>query len=135
MRKLMALFGAGLLFAASGILAAQTKTTSKAAKATKAGSEAAEKPKQHQATGTVVSFTDTNLMMAKGQGKAKSEWTFVRNNKTATRGTLAKDAKVTVFYHEEKGRKIAHRINVWPAPKGGEKPAKPGKPAAGKTKS
>lgn len=144
-KKFWALLTAVFLVVTSAAWAAQTKAPPKAAKEPtkaappKAKSEAMEKPKEHQATGTVVSFTDTSLVISKGTGKGKSEWTFVRNGKTTTRGTLAKDAKVTVYYHEEKDQRIAHRIKVW-APAAAEKPpaksgSQPAKSKAAKTKS
>jgi hypothetical protein len=122
--KLWALLIAALLLAATVAGAAQTKASSKPAPS-KAAS--ADKPKEHQATGKVVSFNATSLVISKGVGKKTSDWPFVLNAKTRTQGMLAKNAKVTVHYHQDKDQKIADRIKVWEA-------ASEAKPAA-KSKS
>lgn len=103
--------------------APQTKAPAKAAPAAKEKAAAAEKPKEHQATGTVVSSSSTNLVISKAVGKKKSDWTFVITPQTKTQGTVAKDAKVTVYYHEEKDQKIAHRVKVWEGKAAEKKPA------------
>ncbi len=112
--------------------APQTKAPAKAAPAAKEKAAAGEKPKEHQATGTVVSLSSTSLVISKAVGKKKSEWTFVITPQTKTQGSVAKDARVTVYYHEEKDQKIAHRVKVWAA-KASEK--KPATGAAKRTKS
>ncbi len=71
-----------------------------------------EKPKEHQATGTVVSSSTTSLVISKRAGASKSEWTFVVNDKTKTQGTVARDAKAVVYYHQEGDQKIADRVKV-----------------------
>ncbi len=113
------------LFLASTCWAAQAtppaKATNKAASPT---AKTTEKPKQHQATGQVASSSDTSLVIFKAVGTKKSEWTFVRNADTKVRGTLAKDAKVTVYYQEENGKKIARRVKVLEPKSVGEAPAK-----------
>jgi hypothetical protein len=71
-----------------------------------------EKPKSHQATGIVVALTDTGLILSTGRGKKKFNLSFVRNGKTRSVGTLNRNAKVVVHYHEAQGKRIADRINV-----------------------
>src|SRR5713226_3448612 len=121
--KLWALLITALLLAATVAGTAQTKPPSKAA--------SADKPKEHQATGKVVSFNTTSLVISKGVKKT-SDWPFVLNAKTKTQGMLAKNAKVTVHYHQDKDQKIADRIKVWEAASE-TKPA--AKPKSSKTKS
>ncbi len=137
-RKVFSLLSALGLFAFAAGWAAQTKPPSKTAPAkASAKSTSTEKPKQHQATGTVVSFTDTSLAISKNTGRNKSNWTFVRNAKTSVQGTLAKNAKVTVYYHEDGDKRIAHRVKVLEASKsatGKSTTSKPGsKPAKSTT--
>jgi hypothetical protein len=131
-KKVWVLLATAFQLAASAAWAAQTKAPSKTAPAKAAApaaqSATAEKPKQHQATGTVVSFTDTSLVISKAVRKKKSDWTFVLNAKTKTQGILAKGAKVTVYYHEENAQKIARRVKVWeakPAPAAARNPKAP----------
>lgn len=84
-------------------------------------------PKKHQATGIVLTLTDASLTIAKGRGEKKTNLTFVRNAKTRTVGTLKRSVKVTVYYHDEKGKKLADRIKVLdePPPAPPPKPSKP----------
>lgn len=107
------------LLAGTASWAAQAKAPAKAAPAAKA--KATEKPKEHQATGTVVSSSATSLVISKAVGKNKSEWTFALTPKTKTQGSVTKNAKVTVYYHEEKDQKIADRVKVWEATSTGKK--------------
>lgn len=109
------------LLAGTASWAAQAKAPAKAAPAAKA--KATEKPKEHQATGTVVSSSATSLAISKAVGKNKSEWTFALTPKTKTQGSATKNAKVTVYYHEEKDQKIADRVKVWEATSTGKKTA------------
>ena len=126
--KLWALLITALLLAATVAGTAQTKPPSKSAPSKTAS---ADKPKEHQATGKVVSFNTTSLVISKGVKKT-SDWPFVLNAKTKTQGMLAKNAKVTVHYHQDKDQKIADRIKVWEAASE-TKPA--AKPKSSKTKS
>jgi hypothetical protein len=60
----------------------------------------------------VVSSSTTSLVISKRAGASKSEWTFVVNDKTKTQGTVARDAKAVVYYHQEGDQKIADRVKV-----------------------
>lgn len=68
--------------------------------------------KKHQATGIVVTLTDTRIVIAKGHGRKKTNLSFVRTNQSRTVGILNRGAKVTVYYHEEEGKKIVDRVKV-----------------------
>ncbi len=74
-------------------------------------------------TGQVVSSNATSLTISKEKGKAKAESTFAITAKTKTDGTVAKDAKVTVYYHREKDQRIADRVKVWEGKAEEKKPA------------
>ena len=152
-RKVWVLLITLCLVAPTAAWAAQTGVPSKSAPAkepakgaapkTPAKSDAAagksakaEKPKEHQATGTVNSFSDTSVVISKTVGKTKSDWSFVRDAKTKVQGTLVKDAKVTVYYHEDKDQKVAHRVKLLEAKTEAKPPAKSdGAPAAKSKKS
>jgi hypothetical protein len=121
-RKVWVLLTVVFLLAGTASWAAQTKAPTKTAPA--AQGKATEKPKEHQATGAVVSSSATSLVISKAAGKGKSEWTFVVTPKIKTQGPVAKGAKVTVYYHEEKDQKIADRIKVWEATPATKAPAK-----------
>jgi len=92
----------------------------------------AQKPaqafKKHQATGIVVSLSDTSLTIARGRGEKKTNWLFTRTERTRWQGIIKRGAKVVVYYHEEKGKRIADRIKVTePAPPAGSTTKPPGK--------
>ncbi len=132
-RKILALLAAAVFVSSAG-RAAQTGTPAKTApsKGTSSKPASAEKAKQHQATGAVVSFTDTRLVISKATGKNKSDWPFALSPQTKIQGKLAKGARVTVYYHEEKTQRIAHRVKVLEASKttakSGAKSSKPTSP-------
>lgn len=52
------------------------------------------------------------MVIAKGRGTKKENWSFVRTEKTRTTGILNRNCKVTVYYREEYGKRIAERIKV-----------------------
>ena len=72
----------------------------------------AAQPKLRQTTGIVTVLSDASIVIMKERGKGAGLWKFVRTNETRTTGTLKRTAKVTVYYYEEGGRKIAKRIKV-----------------------
>jgi hypothetical protein len=128
--KLLACFAA-LLCAMVSISAEQSKPAPPpSAQESPAARE--ETPKRHQATGIVIRLTDTTIVVTRGRGKQKTNWSFVRNEKTKTIGLLTRAAKVTVYYHEENGKRIAERIKVLEA---ATPPAANLKPPASKPKS
>ncbi len=123
-KKTWVLLATVFLFLASTCWAAQTTPPAKATgKAASPSAQATEKAKGHRATGKVVAASDTNLVISKAVGKKKSEWTFARTADTKVQGNLVKDAKVTVYYNEENGKKIASRVKVL-EPKSGATPEK-----------
>ena len=75
----------------------------------------ASAPKQHQATGDVATSASTQLVILKQFGRNKVRWTFVTNPKTKLDGKAAKGAHVRIFYHEEKGQRVADRVKIMEA--------------------
>jgi hypothetical protein len=65
----------------------------------------------HQFSGTVSSVDKSSLTVAKS-GKEAKTMVFVRSADTRTTGDLEKDAHVTVWYREDGGQVVAHRVVV-----------------------
>ena len=114
LRTLPAAIGVMVLYAAIAIslvepVAAQSKPHQVTADST------ASAPKQHQATGDVAASASTQLVILKQFGRNKVRWTFVTNLKTKQDGKAAKGARVRIFYHEEKGQRVADRVKIMEA--------------------
>ena len=65
----------------------------------------------HQFTGVVTALDRTSLTVERA-GKTAKTLVFGRAPEMKTTGELAKDAHVTVFYREEGGRTVAHKVVV-----------------------
>ena len=77
-------------------------------------SAAAAKSKNlHQFTG-IVTALDQNTLTVEKQGKKPQSRVFTRHAELKTTGDLEQDAHVTVYYREEDGRAVAHRVVVKP---------------------
>lgn len=82
--------------------------------------EARAKNGQRQFTG-VVTAIEKNTFTVEKQGKKPQSRVFSRHAEIKTEGDLAKDARVTVYYRDQGGQAIAHRVIVKPengSPKG-----------------
>jgi hypothetical protein len=75
---------------------------------------AAKRANLRQFTGFVTALDKTSITVEKRGTKGESR-TFVRHPEMRTTGELEKEARVTVYYREEDGRAVAHRIVVKPA--------------------
>lgn len=64
-----------------------------------------------QFTGVVTSFDKGSLTVEK-TGKAAKTMVFSRHTEMKTSGDLEKDARVTVYYREEGGKPVAHKVVV-----------------------
>jgi hypothetical protein len=64
-----------------------------------------------QFTGTVTALDKTTLTVEKG-GKKPESRVFTKHAELKTTGDLEKDARVTVYYREEGGQSVAHRVVV-----------------------
>ncbi len=96
---------------AAGVAPADAKT----ARGASPPSTSTKKASLRQFTGVVTAMDKTSLTVEKA-GKKPQTRTFVRDEQTLTSGDVAKDAKVTVFYREENGRAVAHRVVVKAGP-------------------
>ena len=91
-----------------------------AGKSPAATSEAKSKNGQRQFTG-IVTAVDKNTFTVEKRGKKPQSRVFSRHAEIRTEGDLAKDARVTVYYRDQGGQAIAHRVIVKPengSPKG-----------------
>jgi hypothetical protein len=64
-----------------------------------------------QFTGYVTAFDKTTLTVEK-RGKKPESRVFTKHDALRTTGDLEKDAHVTVYYREEGGHSVAHRVVV-----------------------
>lgn len=65
----------------------------------------------HQFTGTVTAIDKSSLTVEK-TGKLAKTMVFVRHAEMKTTGDLEKDARVTVWYRDEGGKSVAHKVVV-----------------------
>ena len=84
-----------------------------AGKSSGATSEAKSKNGQRQFTG-IVTAVDKNTFTVEKRGKKPQSRVFSRHAEIKTEGDLAKDARVTVYYRDQGGQAIAHRVVVKP---------------------
>lgn len=68
----------------------------------------------HQFTGIVTSVDKTTLTVEK-RGKTPRTVVFTRHAEMKTTGDIDKNALVTVYYRDEGGKSIAHRVVAKPA--------------------
>jgi hypothetical protein len=67
----------------------------------------------HQFSGTVVSIDGSSLTVEKG-GKTPKQMVFARAASLRPGDDLGKDSRVTVFWREEGGKAVAHRVVTRP---------------------
>jgi hypothetical protein len=72
-----------------------------------------------QFTGYVSAVDKTSITVEK-RGKNPETRVFEKLDEMRSTGDVAKDARVTVYYREEGGKAIAHRVVVKPARAGGK---------------
>ena len=70
-----------------------------------------------QFTGTVVSIDGSSITVEKG-GKAPKQMVFARGASLRSTGEIEKDARVTVYWRDEAGHPVAHRVVVKTATSG-----------------
>jgi predicted RNA-binding protein (virulence factor B family) len=107
--RFLALAGALILTAAIAT-AAQTSATSNSKQATQSSPQA--KAVVHHEMGTVSSLTGTELMLAhKWRGK-EEKTKFTLDSNTKKEGSITQGQEVTVYFHHEKGERIATEIKA-----------------------
>ena len=93
---------------ATSALAASTKNAAPAA-------TSRSRYAYHQFTGYVTALDKASLTVEK-RGKQPSSRTFSRHEAMSTTGDLVKDARVTVYYRDEGGKSVAHKVVVKAGP-------------------
>jgi hypothetical protein len=102
-------------------LAGLATSAEAAAKRTAASTETPTPKKSasyRQFTGTVVSLDASSITVEKG-GKTPKQMVFARHATMRSTGDVAKDARVTVYWRDEAGKPVAHRVVVKAATSGG----------------
>ena len=79
--------------------------------AAKSASSSTSKPSLHQFTGVVTDLDDDAITVEK-RGKTITSRTFSRHAEMKTTGELEEDVRVTVYYRDEGGKAVAHRVVV-----------------------
>lgn len=103
---------AAIALIACGALAPLQAHAAKVASGTKSSTASAPRAKTYrQFTGFVTALDKSSLTVEK-RGKNPTSKVFVRHAEMSTTGDVAKDARVTVFYRDEGGRAVAHRVLV-----------------------
>lgn len=106
---LLAALVTGALGATSALAVAATKS------ATPAPASSRSRSAYHQFTGYVTALDKQSLTVEK-RGKQPSSRTFTRHEAMSTTGDLVKDARVTVYYRDEGGKPVAHKVVVKAGP-------------------
>jgi hypothetical protein len=76
-----------------------------------ATSAPAKRAAYRQFTGTVVAIDGSSITVEKG-GKSPKQMTFARAASMRSADDVAKDVHVTVYWRDEAGKPVAHRIVV-----------------------
>lgn len=81
------------------------------------GGSLAAQVKRHQATGTVAASSPAQLVILKTFGRNQTRWNFAVSAKTKLDGKLTKGERVRIYYHDDKGQRVAEQIKILaPAP-------------------
>ncbi|HYM82053.1 MAG TPA: hypothetical protein VEY91_11675 [Candidatus Limnocylindria bacterium] len=98
---------AGATLAVTAPVVASEKKVAAPAKSAKARNA------MHQFTG-IVTASDKSTLTVEKRGKKPRTVVFTKHEEMKTVGEIEKDARVTVYYRDEGGRTIAHRVIVKP---------------------
>jgi hypothetical protein len=98
---------------ACGALAPLPAHAAKAVASSKSSATSATKSTKsyRQFTGYVTALDKSSLTVEK-RGKNPSSKVFVKHAEMSTTGEVAKEARVTVYYRDEGGHAVAHRVVV-----------------------
>ena len=110
-RRFAAFLVAALLAApAAGLVTTAVAAAKKAAPA----SAPAKSSSYRQFTGTGVALDATSITVEK-RGKTPKQRVFSRHAGMRSTGDVAKDVRVTVYWRDDAGQPVAHRVVVKPA--------------------
>ena len=82
-----------------------------AAKREARATAAAKSSSYRQFTGTVVAIDGSTITVEKG-GKTPKQMVFARHAGMRSAGDVEKDVRVTVYWRDEAGKPVAHRVVV-----------------------
>jgi protein gp37 len=106
---------AALAVATAWSLAAPVAPPASAASSSAAKGDAKPRNGMHQFTGVVTALDQSSLTVEKS-GKKPRTVVFAKHSEMKVTGDLEKSARVTVYYRDDGGRSVAHRVVVKPAP-------------------
>ena len=109
---------AAVLAASLAFVAPVAQAAKRSAKTVDAPASPRKTAAYHQFTGTVVSLDESSITVEKG-GKTPKQMVFTRHSEMRSTGDVAKDARVTVYWRDEAGKPVAHRVVVKATPTGG----------------
>lgn len=98
--------------------AVATGTAVAAKRESRATTAAAKSNGYRQFTGTVVALDAATITVEKG-GKTPKQMVFARHAGMRSAGDVEKDVRVTVFWRDEAGKPVAHRVVVKTPTEGG----------------
>ena len=104
---------AALAVALTGFAPVARAAAKRSSKAASTESQAAPRKTAayHQFTGTVVSLDAESITVEKG-GRTPKQMVFTRHSTMRSTGDVAKDSRVTVYWRDEAGKPVAHRVVV-----------------------
>lgn len=89
-----------------------------AAKREAKAASASAKNNYRQFTGTVIAVDQSTITVEKG-GKTPKQMVFARHAGMRSAGDVEKDVRVTVYWRDEAGKPVAHRVVVKTPTEGG----------------
>ncbi|MEY4071217.1 MAG: hypothetical protein RL721_1831 [Candidatus Eisenbacteria bacterium] len=116
-RMLAPLALAAALVAPLAVAGPASATAKREARTTE--SATAKRAGYRQFTGTVIAVDGSTITVAKaGKGKTSKQMVFSRAATLRPGDDLGKDSRVTVFWREESGKPVAHRVVTRPTTAG-----------------
>jgi hypothetical protein len=112
------LTGLALAIALTAPIVAVTGSALAAKREARATSTATKSSSYRQFTGTVVAIDGSTITVEKG-GKTPKQMVFARHAGMRSAGDVEKDVRVTVYWRDEAGKAVAHRVVVKTPTEGG----------------
>jgi hypothetical protein len=100
-----------LMLAGSVAFAAGTGTTNDA-KSNTSNTEATTQSAVHHETGKVSSMSSSDLVLNRKRMGKEEKTNFVLDSGTKQEGKIEQGDRVTVYYHDQNGKKIATEVKV-----------------------
>jgi hypothetical protein len=101
-----------LILAGTVAFAARTTTTNNTKSNTSNSAETTAQSAVHHETGKVSSMTSSDLVVNHKRMGKEEKTNFVLNSGTKQEGKIEQGDRVTVYYHDQNGKKIATEIKV-----------------------